>query len=72
MANIQSKSPIAIGGGGGGGGGKRGGGGGGGRVARVGGVEAETMYNQITFMFSKEYHYNILSMHLIKFRKSEQ
>ena len=59
LANIQSKSPIAIGGGGG-------------RVARVGGVEAETMYNQITFMFSKEYHYNILSMHLIKFRKSEQ
>ena len=33
---------------------------------------AETMYNQITFIFSKEQHGTILSMHLTKFRKSEK
>ena len=32
----------------------------------------ETMYNQITFMFSTEYHRNTLYMHLTKFRKSEK
>ena len=47
--------------------GEMGGGGGGG-----GGALVETMYNKITFMFIKEYHGNILSMHLIKFRKSEK
>ena len=36
------------------------------------GGEAETMYNQITFIFSKEQHGTILSMHLTKFRKSEK
>ena len=30
---------------------------------------AETTYNQITFIFSKEQHGNTLSMHLTKFRK---
>ena len=35
-------------------------------------AQAETMYNQIIFMFSKEYHGNILSMHLTKFCKSEK
>ena len=36
--------------------------------------EAETMYNQITFIISAEKHRNILSMHLhlTKFRKSEK
>ena len=33
---------------------------------------AETMHNQITFIFIKEYYGNILSMHLIKFCKSEK
>ena len=33
---------------------------------------AETMYNQITFIFRKEWHGNILSIHLTKFRKSEK
>ena len=32
---------------------------------------AETMFNQITFIFSEEQHGNMLSMHLNKFRKSE-
>ena len=32
----------------------------------------ETMHNQITFMFSKECHGNILSMHLAKFHKLEK
>ena len=36
------------------------------------GGEAETMYNQITFIFSKEQHGTILSMHFTKFRKSEK
>ena len=35
-------------------------------------ARAKTMYNQITFMFNKEYHENILSMHLTKFHKSEK
>ena len=35
------------------------------------GGEAEIMFNFITFIFSKEKHGNILSMHLNKFRKSE-
>ena len=30
------------------------------------------MYNQITFIFRKEWHGNILSIHLTKFRKSEK
>ena len=30
------------------------------------GRKAETMHNQITFMFSKEYHGSILSMHTIQ------
>ena len=33
---------------------------------------AETMYNQITVIFSKEYHGTILSMYLTKFCKSEK
>ena len=33
---------------------------------------AETMYNQISLIFSKEQHGNILSMRLTKFRKSEK
>ena len=33
---------------------------------------AETMFNQITFIFSEEWHGNILSMHLNKFCKSEK
>ena len=33
---------------------------------------AEAVFNQITFIFSKEWHGNILSMHLNKFRKSEK
>ena len=33
---------------------------------------AETMYNQITFIFSKEQPGNILSMHLTKFCKSKK
>ena len=33
---------------------------------------AETMHNQITFIFIKEYYGNILSMHLTKFCKSEK
>ena len=33
---------------------------------------AETMYNQITFIFSKEQHGTILSMHLTKFRKYQK
>ena len=33
---------------------------------------AETMYNQISFIFSREQHGTILSMHLTKFRKSEK
>ena len=33
---------------------------------------AETMYNQITFIFSKEQHGTILSMHLTKVRKSKK
>ena len=32
---------------------------------------AETMYNQTTFIFSNEQHETILSMHFIKFCKSE-
>ena len=32
---------------------------------------ADTMFNQIKFIFSKVKHGNILSMHLNKFRKSE-
>ena len=36
------------------------------------GEGAKTMYNQIIFIFSKEKHGNILSMHLTKFRKSEK
>ena len=38
-------------------------------VIRVG---AETMCNQITSIFSKEWHGTTLSMHLTKFRKSEK
>ena len=33
---------------------------------------AETMYNQIIFIFSKEWHGTILSVHLTKFCKSEK
>ena len=33
---------------------------------------AETMSNQITFIFSKEWNGTILSMHLTKFHKSEK
>ena len=36
------------------------------------GGRAETMHNQITFVFSKEQHEKILSMHLTKLRKSEK
>ena len=36
------------------------------------GMWVETMYNQINFMFSKEYHGKVLSMHLTKVRKSEK
>ena len=36
------------------------------------GAGAETMHKQITFMFSKEYHVNILSLHLTKFHKSKK
>ena len=32
----------------------------------------ETMFNQFTFIFIKEQHGNILSLHLNKFRKSEK
>ena len=33
---------------------------------------AGAMYNHITFIFSKEYHGTILSMHLTVFRQSEK
>ena len=33
---------------------------------------AETMYNQIDLIFSKELRGNILSMHLTKFPESEK
>ena len=33
---------------------------------------AETMFNQITFIFSKNQHGTILSVHLTKFHKSEK
>ena len=33
---------------------------------------AETMYNQITFIFSKEWRGTILSMHLTKSHQSEK
>ena len=36
------------------------------------GGRAETMRNHITFIFSREQHEKILSMHLAKFRKSEK
>ena len=36
------------------------------------GGRSEAMYNQITFIFSKEQHGNILYMHLIKLCKSEK
>ena len=41
-------------------------------VGGGGGGGLETMYNQITFMFGKDYHGNILCMHLTKFRKLEK
>ena len=36
------------------------------------GGRTETMHNQITFIFSKEWHGSILSMHLTKFCKSKK